>query len=102
MPSGGREPVPMLVRDLMARKVLTLQDDNKLIVVQQIMGWAHIRHIPVVDRERRVVGVVSHRDLLHAAISSVAAASPIERRQHLWKIRLAEVMSRDIQTIGPD
>jgi CBS domain-containing protein len=91
-----------LVRDLMTTKVLTLQDDNKMIVVQEIMGWAHVRHIPVVDREHRVVGIVSHRDLLHAAISSVAAATPIERRQHLWAIRLSAVMQTQVQTIAPD
>ncbi len=91
-----------VVRDLMTTKVLTLQDDNKMIVVQEIMGWAHIRHIPVLDRHRHVVGIVSHRDLLHAAISSVAAATPIERRQHLWAIRLSDVMHPDVQTIAPD
>jgi CBS domain-containing membrane protein len=90
------------VRDLMTTKVLTLQNDNKMIVVQQVMGWAHIRHIPVLDAQRHVVGIVSHRDLLHAAVSSVAAATPIERRQHLWAIRLADVMQTDVRTIAPD
>jgi CBS domain-containing protein len=90
------------VRDCMTTKVLTLESDKKLIVVQEMMGFAHIRHIPVVDKDKRLVGVISHRDLLHAAISSVAAAAPIERRQHLWAIRLADVMRTDVQTIGPD
>jgi CBS domain-containing membrane protein len=90
------------VRDCMTAKVLTLEIDKKLIVVQETMGFAHIRHIPVVDKNHRVVGIISHRDLLHAAISSVAAAAPIERRQHLWAIRIADVMRTDVQTIGPD
>ncbi|HEY6854476.1 MAG TPA: CBS domain-containing protein [Gemmatimonadales bacterium] len=92
----------MRVRDCMTARVVTLEIDKKLIVVQETMGFAHIRHIPVVDKGRRVVGVISHRDLLHAAISSVAAALPIERRQHLWAIPIADVMRTDVQTIGPD
>lgn len=90
------------VRDCMTTKVLTLESDKKLVVVQEMMGFAHIRHIPVVDKNKRLVGVISHRDLLHAAMSSVAAAAPIERRQHLWAIPLADVMRTDVQTIGPD
>ncbi len=54
----------MLVRDFMTKKVFTLQIDKKVFAAQQIMNWAHVRHIPVVDRERRLVGIVTHRDLL--------------------------------------
>ena len=91
-----------LVRELMTTKVLTLQDHNKMIVVQEVMGWAHIRHIPVLDAQHHVVGIVSHRDLLNAAISSVSEVTPIERRQHLWAIRLSAVMETEVQTIAPD
>jgi CBS domain-containing membrane protein len=94
--------MPVRVRDCMTAKVLTLLVDKKLIVVQEMMGFAHIRHIPVVDKGRRVVGIVSHRDLMHAALSSVAAAPAAERRQYLATVSIASVMLTDVQTIGPD
>jgi len=90
------------VRDHMTTKVLTLDAGKRLIVVQEMMGWAHIRHIPVIEKGRRVVGIVSHRDLLHAAMSSTAVAATVERRQYLGMIPLANVMRTDVQTIGPD
>ncbi len=92
----------MRVRDCMTEKVFTIRHDKKMIAVQEIMNWARIRHIPVVDREDRLVGMLSHRDLLHAAISSVAAAGQIERKQHLATIRIDDVMKTPVQTIGPD
>ena len=90
------------VRDCMTAKVLTLDAGKRMIVVQEMMGWAHIRHIPVIEQGRRVVGIVSHRDLLHAAMSSAAVAPTVERKRYLGTIPLASVMRRDVQTIHPD
>jgi len=92
----------MLVRDCMTTKVFTLRFDKKLIVVQEMMGWARIRHIPVVNASGGVVGIVSHRDLLHAAISAVADVNKMDRDQHLATIPIVKVMKTDVQTIGPD
>ena len=64
----------MIVRDYMTKQVFTVRFDKKLLAVREIMNWAHVRHVPVVNASGAVVGIISHRDLLHAAISSVAAA----------------------------
>jgi CBS domain-containing membrane protein len=92
----------MLVRDCMTPKVFTIRDDKKLVAVQEIMNWARVRHIPVVDAENHLVGMISHRDLLHAAISSVLPISTPERRQHLGTIDIEKVMKTPVVTIGPD
>jgi CBS domain-containing membrane protein len=67
------------------------------------MEWAHVRHVPVVDREGRVVGIVSHRDLLEASIASVSTRiANLERDQHLWTIPVENIMRKDVRTISPD
>lgn len=74
----------MVVRDLMSSPVFTIREDKRLRAVEEIMQWAHVRHVPVVDAEGRLVGIVSHRDLLAAAVSSLAIKiSQAERAQHL-------------------
>jgi len=93
----------MLVRDYMTKNVFSLPGDKKLFVAKQIMEWAHVRHVPVVDREEHVLGLISHRDLLNASISSIL--TPIanaERNQHLWSIPAEKVMHKDVRTISPD
>ncbi|MFQ5803491.1 MAG: CBS domain-containing protein [Candidatus Methylomirabilales bacterium] len=93
----------MLVRDYMTSKVFTIRVDKKLFVAQDIMDWAHVRHVPVVDREQRVVGIVSHRDLLHAAISFVKTdVAEVERKQYLGTVPIEKVMQTTVRTIGPD
>jgi CBS domain-containing membrane protein len=87
----------------MTRKVSTLGVDKKLFIASHIMDWAHIRHLPVVDRAGRVVGMVSHRDLLRASISSVASrVANVERNQHSTGISVQEVMHTNVQMISPE
>lgn len=92
----------MQVRDYMTRQVFTVRSDKKMITVREIMNWAHIRHVPVVDPQGALVGIISHRDLLHAAISSATRVSEVERTQHLWAVSIDQVMRTEVQTIGPD
>lgn len=93
----------MHVRDYMTQKVFTLRADKKLFAAQEIMNWARIRHVPVVDKDNRLVGVISHRDLLHASLSAIANPVPeVERKQFLSTIPIEKVMRTEIQTIGPD
>jgi CBS domain-containing membrane protein len=93
----------MLVRDLMTPKVFSVRVDKKLLVAHEIMDWARVRHVPVVDAKNHLVGLISHRDLLRASIASVSTkVAAVERRQHLWTITIADVMTTDVQTIAPD
>jgi CBS domain-containing membrane protein len=75
--------------------------DKKLLAVDEIMGWAHIRHVPVVDEKGKLVGLVSQRDVLRATLSDLASTQ-VDRRNQLGHVTLAQVMRREVLTIGPD
>lgn len=91
----------MLVRDVMSPKVFTIRVDRKLRAVQEIMDWAHIRHVPVVEADGRLVGIISHRDLLAAAISSLQVKiAAVERSQHLAAGEVRQLMHHPAATIG--
>ena len=92
----------MLVRDYMSTQVFTIRNDKMLVAAREIMNWAHVRHVPVVDPQGTLVGIISHRDLLHAAISSATDVSEVERTRHLWKVPIEPIMRTEVQTIGPD
>ena len=92
----------MRVRDLMSSPVFTIRDDKHLRAVEEIMKWAHIRHVPVVDHAGRLVGIISHRDLLAAAVSPLAIKiSQVERAQHLASSDVRTIMHQPKATIGP-
>lgn len=54
-------------QDLMSSPVITIRDDADLSEAAQIFVEHRIRHLPVVDREDRLVGMLSRSDLLKHA-----------------------------------
>ena len=57
------------VRDVMSREVLYCFDDQDLDAVIRNMGAVKVRRLPVVSRDKRLVGIISLADLArhHAA-----------------------------------
>jgi CBS domain-containing protein len=51
------------VREVMRRAVTTLRPDTSLLDAVSIFARASFRHLPVVDRDSRLVGIVSDRDV---------------------------------------
>ncbi|KAB8138342.1 CBS domain-containing protein [Gracilibacillus oryzae] len=59
----------MLVKEIMKRNVFTLAQDDRIADAIQLLKQHHIRHIPIINEERHVIGIVSDRDLRDAAPS---------------------------------
>ena len=59
----------MPVKDWMTTDVITVQPDTSVMKASQMMKENSIRHLPVVDEKRKVVGIVSDRDLKEASPS---------------------------------
>ncbi len=65
---GGSLDDPL--RDVMTRSPITVREDESLWKALLLMVEHGIRHLPVVDREGRLAGVVSVRDALRAVVAS--------------------------------
>jgi CBS domain-containing protein len=89
------------VSEVMRREVVTLTAQEKLDLTQDLMNLGRVRHLPVLDGDERVVGIVSHRDLLAAAMSKVLDFDPAARRTFLRSIEVSEVMARDVFSVSP-
>ncbi len=55
------------VRTAMANKPISCSTDESLVAVEERMRHHQIRRIPVIDRDRRVIGVLSINDLAREA-----------------------------------
>jgi CBS domain-containing protein len=87
----------LYVRDWMSTEVITLSLDEHLNFASDLMRLGRIRHMPVISNGR-LAGIVSQRDLLRAGISSVLGLRPAAQREWLEKIRVAEVMTKEVVT----
>jgi CBS domain-containing membrane protein len=93
-------PSDMSVADLMTTDVVTLTEDETLAHAQRCMARGRIRHLPVV-REERLVGLITHRDLLAASFSIFAEVDTSEQRRVFDTVRVVEAMHRDVVTVSP-
>lgn len=92
----------MLVRDLMSAEVVTLGCDETLDIADRIMNLGRIRHMPVVDAEGRLVGLVSQRDLFRGALASALGMAKLAQTRLLGALLVREVMAADPITTTPD
>ncbi len=90
------------VADLMTRGVRTLSPVGNLAEASDLMSTHRIRHVPVVDTECRIVGLVSQRDLLRGALGGGSDLPASIQRTYLRSIPLDEVVTRNVETVTPD
>ena len=91
----------MLVRDRMSRTVITSDEDTPIIKALNIMKDNNIRRLPVTKNEK-ITGMVTDRDLKEATPSKVTSLDVHEIYRLLSEIKVKDIMSKDILTIGPD
>jgi CBS domain-containing protein len=92
----------MRVRDLMTQEVVTLDRNDKLSLADDLMGLARIRHLPVLDEDRELVGVLTQRDLFRSALAQALGYGSAARRRLLQTIAVKEIMTPEPTTIEPD
>lgn len=86
------------VGDLMTRDLFPLKSDQTLNVVRLLMRTIHIRHVPILDRKNKFVGLLSHRDLLAYSISKLADINPMAQKELDRHIPIKDVMRTQIAT----
>jgi CBS domain-containing membrane protein len=92
-------PHRLKVADIMSRNVVTLTEDDTLADARDTMTRGCIRHLPVV-RDGKLVGLVTHRDLLSASVSVFAEVPAHEERQLFARIPVQELMHDAVTVTG--
>ena len=89
---GAEAPrAELTVRHLMSADVFTVREDDAVRLAASVMGWRHVRHVPVVDTVGALVGMVG-ADVLLAALA----------RGTQQGVAVRELMGPSPPTITPD
>jgi acetoin utilization protein AcuB len=93
----------MYISEYMTSDPITISSAVFLPEARRILNEFHIRHLPVVDRENKLVGIVSDRDLRSAYPSSVTSrGDKILAFEQVEKTTVADMMTTTCSTLGPD
>jgi len=61
----------MFVSERMATDLITVGPELSIFGAKELMGEKNIRHLPVVDKEGKLLGIVSDRDMRDAMPSTL-------------------------------
>lgn len=81
------------VADLMTEKVISVGPRDDLSTISQILADHDIRHVPVVEAESRLVGVISQRDLLRYSLLGGGNNDRVLEETALEEYRARDLMS---------
>ena len=90
------------VKNLMSTDLFTINREDNFQVVRALMDWQRIRHVPVVNDDGTLCGLITDRDLLKHMISDLADLDPKEINRVYREIRAADIMEQDVVTVSPN
>jgi len=92
----------MLVRDRMSKHPITITADVPIDEALKMMRDNKVRRLPVVDKDGRLVGIVSEMDLLYASPSPATSLSVYEIHYLMARITVQDVMTKEVISIEED
>lgn len=102
----------MRVKDIMTSNVKTARVDSRVRDIALQMCLHRISGVPVIDGERRIVGVISEKDILLAIYPKVddfmqtSAVPSFEDLEYDYRdvlhLQVQDLMTKRVFTVGPD
>jgi CBS domain-containing protein len=92
---GGWKHNYVRVEQMMSTDFVTVQQDDPLELVLNLMIWERVRHVPVEDAQHRLVGLVTYRAVLRSAAQWL-------HESESKPIPVSEVMKKDPWTVAPE
>ncbi len=91
----------MRVRDLMTLDVIAVSPGDSLARLRDLMYDRDVRHMPVVEANGDLVGLVSQRDLLRSSLIEQADVPDFIEDALLAKLRVRELMTTGVLSVEP-
>jgi acetoin utilization protein AcuB len=86
----------------MTRKVITVEPDDGIFKAQELMAANRIRHLPVIQPDGRLIGIVTDRDIRSALPYKFFKEFPSEEeKKNFPELKINNIMTKDPITISP-
>jgi len=92
----------MLVKDRMSKPPITVRENVGVEDALRMMHSKDVRRLPVLDKRGSMVGIVSELDLLKVSPSPATSLSVYEIPYLLAKIKMKDVMTKDVISVTED
>jgi len=90
-----------LVRDVMKSDPKTLGRNDQLSLADGVMRAERIRHLPILDEDGKLCGILSQRDMFRGALAHALGYGTTAQDKMLAVLRVKEVMTTEVITTSP-
>lgn len=90
------------IADIMSRDIVTLRLEQTLHDGNELMREHRIRHLPVLDDQGRLAGLLNQKVVLKEALRITDNFGAKRLAHHLGRIPLTDVISREVLTLSLD
>ena len=91
----------ILVEDVMSTDVFTLGRNETLSVADNLMKQQRIRHIPVLDADGELCGILTQRDLFRGILLRSLGYGGRAEQKLLDSLSVKDAMHEDVLSISP-
>ncbi len=93
----------MFVKDYMTKHPVMVEPTMSVVEAQGIMAETHVRHLPVTEKGKRLVGLLT-RQRLRISPTELGSLNVWEITRYLSNLTVKDVMikGKNVITIGPD
>ena len=92
----------MRVAEVMSGPLVTVGHDTTLADAWSIMRTRRVRHLPVLDADRRLIGMLTDHDLRAVILERCLQEEPDRLRGALARMRVNEIMTWAVITVSPE
>jgi acetoin utilization protein AcuB len=86
----------------MTKRPITITEDTGIDKALELMHSEKVRRLPVLNKQGQLVGIVSELDLLKASPSPATSLSIYELPYLLSRIKMRDIMTKDVVTVTED
>ncbi len=92
----------MIIERRMTRNPVTATPDMSISEASSLMKQEKVHRLPVLDKDKKLVGLITEKDLLYASPSPASSLSIHEMAYLLSKLTVKKLMSKNVVTINKD
>ncbi len=92
----------MFIDKSMTTDVITIDPETSIAEACELLTHTHIRHLPVINENGKLVGIVTDRDIRSAMPSILLCEeAAAEEKQRIAQLKVEDIMTRNVVTISP-
>ena len=92
----------MTVERRMTLNPVTISPDASVVEASELMKKEKVHRLPVLDKDKKLVGVISEKDILYASPSPASSLSIHEMAYLLSQLTVRKLMTKNPVTISKD